>query len=75
MPSATGGFRTRSVVVPEGGWVKGRGDSPPVLYRWPALLGNPDLPVWVTEGERDADTLAERGMLSTTVALSGRRVR
>ena len=52
----------------DGRWVKGRGPAPPVLYRLPRLLANHDLPVWITEGERDADTLAARQVLSTSVA-------
>lgn len=39
-----------------------------VLYRLPEMLANPDLMVWITEGERDADTLAEIGLVATTVA-------
>lgn len=52
------------------GWAKGRGDGPKLLYRLPQLLSEPDtMNVWITEGERDADTLAETcGVLATTVA-------
>jgi hypothetical protein len=60
-----------SMVHPtDDGWTKGRGDRPKVLYRLPQLVAEPDvLNVWVTEGERDADALAERcGVLATTVA-------
>ena len=53
---------------PDGPWVSGRGDAAPVLYRLPDLLdSHPDLPVWVCEGERDADTMAGFDHISTTV--------
>lgn len=65
-----------------GGWFAGRGD--PVLYRLPDILANNSDPVFVTEGEKDADRLAESGFLATTVpngswpddisTLTGRRV-
>lgn len=55
---------------PEGdGWAPKYGDDDRrVLYRLPELVNNPDLPVWVTEGERDADTLGRLGLVATTVA-------
>jgi hypothetical protein len=70
----------------DGPWVSGRGDGPRVLYNLPDIVRCPDSAVWVTEGERDADTLSQRGELATTVAsgswkgvdlsvLTGRRVR
>lgn len=41
----------------------------PVLYRAPALAGAPaDQWVWLTEGEKDADTAARLGKLATTNA-------
>lgn len=41
----------------------------PVLYREPALAAAPgDQRVWLTEGEKDADTAARLGMLATTNA-------
>lgn len=49
------------------GWQKGyRG--PKVLYRLPDLLQNPTDVIWLTEGERDADSLAQVGLIATTVA-------
>jgi putative DNA primase/helicase len=39
-----------------------------VLYRWPELLAYPDATIFVTEGEKDADRLAELGHCATTVA-------
>ena len=37
-----------------------------VLYRLPELLARPDEPVYVVEGEKDADRLASMGLLATT---------
>ncbi|QIG68357.1 DNA primase/helicase protein [Rhizobium phage RHph_Y3_56_1] len=66
----------------KGGWLSGRGD--PILYRLHELAANASDPVFVTEGEKDADRLASLGYLATTVpngswpddlsALTGRTV-
>lgn len=66
----------------KGGWLSGRGDA--VLYRLPDLMANQTDPVFVVEGEKDADRLASLGYLATTApqgswpadlsALAGRRV-
>jgi hypothetical protein len=66
----------------KGGWLSGRGDA--VLYRLHELAANANDPIFVTEGEKDADRLATLGYLATTVpngswpddvsALSGRLV-
>lgn len=49
-------------------WRKPEGFTP-VLYRAPALAAaDPDQWVWLTEGEKDADTAASLGRLSTTNA-------
>ncbi len=37
-----------------------------LLYRLPEIVKNPQKPVYVVEGERDADGLAKRGLLATT---------
>lgn len=64
---AKGGFRYKHPGVE--GWEWGLGGAAKVLYRLPLLLANPDLAVWITEGERDADSLAQAcGLLTTTVA-------
>jgi AAA domain-containing protein len=65
-----------------GGWLSGRPD--PILYRWPELAARPAEPIYVVEGEKDADTLAAAGLLATTApngswpddlsALKGRKV-
>ncbi|MBB3523098.1 AAA family ATPase [Rhizobium sp. BK456] len=49
----------------KGGYLNGRGD--PVLYRAHELATNSTDPVFVVEGEKDADRLASLGYLATTV--------
>jgi RecA-family ATPase len=39
-----------------------------VLYRWPELLKFPDGTIFITEGEKDADRVADLGHCATTVA-------
>jgi RecA-family ATPase len=50
-----------------GGWIW-KLEERRVLYRWPELLKFPDATVFVCEGEKDADRVAELGHCSTTVA-------
>lgn len=47
-----------------GGWNGGR--PAPVIYRWPEIAAAPGKPVYIVEGEKDADTLAAAGLLATT---------
>ncbi|MGO7185306.1 AAA family ATPase [Rhizobium brockwellii] len=47
------------------GWLNGRGDAVP--YRLHELAANTADPVFVVEGEKDADRLASLGYLATTV--------
>jgi hypothetical protein len=49
----------------QGGWLWRSGDQS-LLYRLPELVANPSRAVFITEGERDADTLAGLGLLATT---------
>ncbi len=60
------GFRQRR---PDGasGWVWGLGDTPRVLYRLPEVLAAVEKgrPVYVVEGEKDADALATLGLCAT----------
>jgi len=59
-----------------GGWHWGLGGDPtrcvcpkiePILYRLPELLGaDPSQPVFITEGEKQADLLREAGYIATT---------
>jgi hypothetical protein len=50
-----------------GGWIW-KLDDRRVLYRWRDLLQYPDGTVFVCEGEKDCDRVAELGLCSTTVA-------
>jgi 5S rRNA maturation endonuclease (ribonuclease M5) len=52
-----------------GGWEYSLGDTPKVLYNLPAITkGIKDgYPIWVVEGEKDADTLMDMGILATTM--------
>lgn len=52
-----------------GGWINSLGDTPKVLYNLPAVIeaiAN-DRPVWVVEGEKDANALIELGYIATTM--------
>jgi RecA-family ATPase len=51
----------------DGGWIWKLDDSR-VVYRWPELLKFPDATVFVCEGEKDVDRIAELGHCATTVA-------
>ena len=48
------------------GWINNRNDVDPVLYRLPQLLSHPDDPVYIVEGEKDANRLASLGLVATT---------
>jgi RecA-family ATPase len=50
-----------------GGWTW-KLDERRVLYRWPELLEFPDATVFITEGEKDADRVAQLNLCATTVA-------
>jgi hypothetical protein len=50
------------------GWIIGAMSEPRPLYRLPDLLGRPNEPVYVVEGEKCADAMASLGLLSTTSA-------
>jgi AAA domain len=51
-----------------GGWVDDDYSTQRVIYRWPDIARFPDVPVFVCEGEKDADRVASLGYCSTTVA-------
>jgi 5S rRNA maturation endonuclease (ribonuclease M5) len=51
-----------------GGWIWNLDGVGRVLYRLPELLRYSDATVFVTEGEKDADRVAELGHCATTVA-------
>lgn len=52
----------------DGKSVTGAGDGPPLLYRLPDVLETAAKggTVWIVEGEKDADTLAENGQTATS---------
>lgn len=52
-----------------GGWEYSLGDTPKVLYNLPTVLKavKDGFPIWVVEGEKDADTLMELGIIATTM--------
>jgi putative DNA primase/helicase len=49
-----------------GGWTWGLGDVSRILYRLPELMVASEAPVFVVEGEKDADKLTGLGLLATT---------
>ena len=50
----------------KGGWIWKLDDVPLVLYRLPSLLNvNPDCIIWICEGEKDCDNLANEGLIAT----------
>jgi hypothetical protein len=51
-----------------GGWIWKLLDNRRVPYRWPDLLKHPDGTVFITEGEKDADRVAELNLCATCVA-------
>jgi hypothetical protein len=51
----------------DGGW-EWKASQTPVVYRWPELSAQPDDPIWVVEGEKDAERLASVGLRATTNA-------
>lgn len=55
-------------LTPDGEWINGRGNIEPVLYNLPAIteaIANGD-PIYIVEGEKDADTLTRHGHTATT---------
>ncbi|BAR58792.1 hypothetical protein NK6_5634 [Bradyrhizobium diazoefficiens] len=51
----------------DGRWIANAGELK-VPYLWPGLAKQPREVVWVTEGEKDAETLSRLGLVATTVA-------
>jgi DNA polymerase len=50
-----------------GRWMKGKPAGPKIPYRLPELLAAPPSePVWICEGEKDADNVAALGLIATT---------
>ena len=53
----------------QGSWVYSLGDTPKILYNLPAVKQGVagGYPIWVVEGEKDADTLIDIGIIATTM--------
>jgi len=49
-----------------GGWIRNLNGVRRVLYRLPQLLASREEPVYIVEGEKDADRLAEGNLTATT---------
>jgi len=62
-------FKQRKPGPTHGEWVYSLGDTPKVLYNLPAVLAAraSGTPIWVVEGEKDADTLTALGFCATTM--------
>jgi len=56
-------FRQRRVV--EGRTVWGLGDTEPLPYHLPDIINNQDKPIFICEGEKDADNLSALGFVAT----------
>jgi putative DNA primase/helicase len=52
----------------EGGWTWNISGVEPLPYRLPEMLAEPNKPVYIVEGEKDADRLAKDGLVATTNA-------
>lgn len=61
-------FRQRK---PDGrnGWIYSLGETPKVLYNLPSVIAAKaaNQPIWVVEGEKDANTLIDMGICATTM--------
>lgn len=49
-----------------GGWINSIKDIDPLPYNLPAIMQNPQAPVFIVEGEKCADALIELGLIATT---------
>ena len=49
-----------------GGWINSIKDIDPLPYNLPAIITNPQAPVFIVEGEKCADALIELGLIATT---------
>lgn len=47
-------------------WVKGEGELPSIPYNLPAIIARHDEPIWLVEGEKNADDLIALGFVATT---------
>ena len=60
-------FRQRKP-LDNGEWVYSLGDTPKILYNLPYVVQakEANVPIWLVEGEKDADTLMDMGIVATT---------
>lgn len=60
-------FRQRKP-LDNGEWVYSLGDTPKILYNLPYVIQakEANVPIWLVEGEKDADTLMDMGIVATT---------
>lgn len=49
-----------------GGWINSIKDIEPLPYNLPAIIQNPQAPVFIVEGEKCADALIDLGLIATT---------
>lgn len=73
-------FRQRRPRVPNpqepSDWEWGLGTTRRVLYRLPQIVqANPERPIFVVEGEKDADRLTAEGLLATTAPMGAKKWR
>lgn len=47
-------------------WIGKAGPKPPIPYNLPAIIANPHEPIWLVEGEKNADDLIALGLIATT---------
>jgi hypothetical protein len=64
-------FRQRRPGGPAAGWIYNLDGVRRVLYRLPELMAT-DGPVWIVEGEKDADALWRLGLVATTRAMGAK---
>ncbi|WP_144662868.1 CHC2 zinc finger domain-containing protein [Paenarthrobacter nicotinovorans] len=67
-------FTQRFMNTSTGKFVKRKPEGfQPVVYNWPAVAEaiQEDRPVWIVEGEKDADTAVAHGLVATTNAQGG----
>lgn len=47
-------------------WKSGEGELPSIPYNLPAIIERHDEPIWLVEGEKNAEDLIARGLVATT---------
>ena len=59
-------FRQQHYDVDSYDWVDGQGSLPSIPYNLPDIVARMDEPIWLVEGEKNADDLMALGLLATT---------